>query len=83
MRHADVIDVRARIQWTFPLAIAQIVWCDGDNVVRELHPLDKTRSFEAGEFTWRVHAKNWRWVRLAVWDVAGNGAFINPRWRDD
>ena len=23
----------------------------------------------------------WQWARLAVWDVAGNGAFVNPHWR--
>src|SRR4051794_28508180 len=23
-------------------------------------------------------AKNWEWARMAVWDVAGNGAFVNP-----
>ena len=33
-----------------------------------------------GDFTFRGNAEgdNWPWARLAVWDVAGNGAFVNP-----
>ena len=23
-----------------------------------------------------------KWVRFAIWDVAGNGAFVQPRWLD-
>ena len=24
----------------------------------------------------------WTWARVAVWDVAGNGGFVNPVWRE-
>ena len=27
-----------------------------------------------------AEAENWKWSRVAVWDVAGNGAFVNPIW---
>jgi hypothetical protein len=28
-----------------------------------------------------VAAPGWTWARLAVWDVAADGAFTNPVWR--
>ena len=28
-------------------------------------------------------APGWKWARLAVWDVAADGAFTNPVWRKD
>jgi hypothetical protein len=40
--------------------------------------LTETRSFGSATFTWKTDAKDWKWARLAVWDIAGNGAFINP-----
>lgn len=27
-----------------------------------------------------MDAPGWRWARIAVWDIAGNGAFANPVW---
>ena len=68
-------------QWTFPLAIAEIVWSDGAKTHRETIPLSATREFGKRTFEWRAAASGWQWARLAVWDVAGNGAFINPVWR--
>ena len=32
------------------------------------------------QIEFEVPAPNWRWARLAVWDIAGNGAFANPVW---
>ncbi len=45
-------------------------------------PLDTTREFGEASFEWKVEAKNWRWARLAVWDVAADGVIGNPVWRD-
>jgi len=28
-----------------------------------------------------VEGGNWKWARLGVWDVAADGAFVNPVWR--
>jgi hypothetical protein len=75
------IRVRARIRWTFPLQFAEIVWGNGKATERKLLPLDTTRPFGDSEFNWTVDAKDWKWARFAVWDVAANGAFINPVWR--
>jgi hypothetical protein len=78
---ADEITVKARVQWTFPLAVADLVWGDGEKVSRTTPALDTTRPFGRNEFTWSAPARNWKWARLAVWDVAGNGALTNPVWR--
>ena len=34
------------------------------------------------EFTWQAKAPEWKWARLALWDIAGNGAFTTPIWRN-
>jgi hypothetical protein len=72
------IAVQARILHTFPLQMAEIVWGDGQQTYRKTIPLSDTHPF--GDFTFRGNAEgdNWTWARLAVWDVAGNGAFVNP-----
>lgn len=76
------IAVQARVQHTFPLEMAEIVWGDGKQTYRKTIPLTETHPF--GDFTfWGDAAEggSWTWARLAVWDVAGNGAFVNPVWR--
>ncbi len=78
---SDQISVQASAQWTFPLAFAEVIWGDGDDVHRETLPLVDTAAFGSQRFTWMVKAPGWKWARLAVWDVAANGAFVNPVWR--
>ncbi len=78
-RHEIV--AKARVQWTFPLRFAEIVWGDGQATHRELIELADTREFGNKTFEWRASASGWKWARVAVWDVAGNGAFVNPFWR--
>jgi hypothetical protein len=78
---AGEIAVRARIRWTFPLRFAEVVWSDGSAVQRKTVPLDRTRPFGESTFDWKVDAKGWKWARVAVWDIAANGAFVNPVWR--
>jgi len=67
-------------QWTFPLRFAEIVWSDGKTTHRETIPLSESREFGKRTFEWRAPAATWQWARVAVWDVAGNGAFVNPTW---
>jgi hypothetical protein len=74
-----VATVRAR--WTFPLRFAELVWGDGKTTHREVIELANTREFGSQQFEWRARAADWTWARIAVWDVAGNGAFVNPFWR--
>lgn len=85
MRPADGerIAVDARIRWTFPLRFAEVVWGDGSETHRKIFPLESTRPHGEQRFQWTVEAGNWRWARFAVWDIAANGAFINPIRRND
>ena len=72
------IQVKARIDHTFPLEMAEIVWGDGKETRRKLIPLTSTRSFEKYDFSAEVDAPGWKWARFAAWDVAADGAFVNP-----
>ena len=75
---AGEISIKVRAEWTFPLRLAQVVWGDGHESHWENLPLDTTREFGKGTFDWKVQAKNLKWARVAVWDIAGNGAFTQP-----
>jgi hypothetical protein len=77
----DSIHVKAEIGYTFPLQLAEIVWGDGTETHRQSIDLQSTHEFGHGDFGWDVDAPGWTWARLAVWDVAGDGAFTNPVWR--
>jgi hypothetical protein len=73
--------VNAAVRWTFPLALAEIVWGDGRETHHKMIDLTATPQFGSKEFTWALDEDSWKWARLAVWDVAGNGAFTNAFWR--
>ena len=74
----DDIDVSVEVRGTFPLQFAEVVWGDGRGTQRELVDLSETGQFSAGSYDWKVRAPGWTWARIAVWDVAANGAFVNP-----
>ena len=79
----DRLDVWMEVDWTFPLRFAEIVWGDeAGGTHREVTPLSRTRALGAGGFALAADAPGWTWARVAVWDVAGNGAFVNPTWRE-
>lgn len=73
--------IDAELQWTLPLARAEITWGSGEEVHHEVIELEQTRAHGSGRFEWRIPAPAWEWARVAVWDVAANGAFVNPVWR--
>jgi hypothetical protein len=77
----DRVKVHVSASYTFPLNIAEIVWGDGSRTQRKIFSLDTTREFGSRNFDWGADAPGWKWARLAVWDVAGDGAFTNPLWR--
>ena len=77
----DILKVNADVTWTFPLRMAEVVWGDGRETHHEIIPLDSTRGFGTKSFTWEVKAPQWTWARVAVWDIAADGAFTNPTWR--
>jgi hypothetical protein len=80
--NADLLTVKVAAVWTFPLRIAEIVWGDGKETHRHIIPLTDTKEFDQKEFTWQMTAPDWKWARLALWDIAGNGAFTTPTWKN-
>jgi hypothetical protein len=78
---AGKIIVDANAQYTYPLEMAEVVWGDGSQTSRKLIPLTDTHEFGEKSFHLSIDAKDWKWARFAIWDVAGNGAFTNPVWR--
>jgi hypothetical protein len=69
----------AEAEWTFPLEFAELVWSDdGSAIHRQIISATGLGAF--GHHTFRVpfDAAGKKWVRFAVWDSAGNGAFTQP-----
>jgi hypothetical protein len=76
--------VTADLEWTFPMAFAEVVWGEGDEVKRANFPLHETREL-AGKpqrFTWPVDLSRAKWVRFEAWDIARNGAFTPTAWME-
>jgi hypothetical protein len=67
-------------EWTFPLAFVEVVWGDGRTVHRKTIPATDLPPFGAKHFSIPFDATGNVWVRFAMWDVAGNGAFVQPVW---
>lgn len=68
----------ASIEYTFPLDFAELVWSDGSNVDRQILNLTDTTPFGTKTFRIPFDATGKKWVRFAVWDSAGNGAWLQP-----
>ena len=73
-------EVEFEINWTFPLAFAEIISGDGNQVFRESMDLSDRTEFGKERFTRSLDLRGKRWVRLEVWDSAANGAFTQPVW---
>jgi hypothetical protein len=68
----------AEAEWTFPLEFAELVWGDGDSVHREIVSATDLPAFGTKTFRIPFDAAGKKWVRFALWDSAGNGAFTQP-----
>jgi hypothetical protein len=68
----------ATIEYTFPLEFAELVWSDGTKVDRRIIDLTGTTAFGTTSFKVPFDATNKKWVRFAVWDSAGDGAWLQP-----
>lgn len=68
------------LDWTFPLAFAEVVTGDGRKVFRERIDLSSGKEFGRQEFRQTVDLRGKKWLRLEVWDSAANGAFSQPVW---
>ncbi len=72
--------INADVEWTFPLSFVEVVWGDGSTIDRQIISATDLPPFGTKHFTIPFDAKGKAWVRFAVWDSAGNGAFVQPVW---
>jgi len=70
--------ISADVEWTFPLEFAEVVWGDGQKTDRQIIPVTDLPAFGKHHFSIPFDATGRKWVRFAVWDSAGNGAFVEP-----
>jgi hypothetical protein len=66
------------VEWTYPLEFVELVWGDGDKVERQEISATDLAPFGNHRFRIPFDATGKKWVRFAVWDSAGNGAFTQP-----
>ncbi|PHS15402.1 MAG: hypothetical protein COA78_04905, partial [Blastopirellula sp.] len=71
-------EVRLDLKWTFPLAYADIIMGDGQNIKRQRVDLSATDSFGEISLKVDVDVSGQHWMRVEVWDIATNGAFTQP-----
>jgi hypothetical protein len=79
----DRPELRATLEWTFPLRFAEIISGDGSKVYRERIDLADTGPFGQRTLAVPCDLRGRKWVRLEVWDVATDGAFTQPVWLSD
>ena len=67
----------ATFSWTFPMAYAECVYSDGENVHSIRIPMNETKPYgrETVEFSF---PKGMKWARVFATDIAWNSAFGMP-----
>jgi hypothetical protein len=68
----------ADVEWTFPPEFAELVWGDGKTTERQTIPLRDLSPLNTRRFHIPFDTAGKKWIRFAVWDSAGNGAFTQP-----
>jgi len=68
----------ADAEWTFPLEFVELVWGDGKTTSRQTISVAGMAPFADHQFRIPFDGTGKKWVRFAVWDSAGNGAFTQP-----
>jgi hypothetical protein len=68
----------ADVEWTFPLEFAEIVSGDGQHTSRQRIAATDLPPFGKHHFQIPFNAEGKKWARFAVWDSAGEGAFVQP-----
>jgi len=72
--------VSADLEFTYPLEFVEVVWGDGKKVDRQVIRSTDTTAHGTKKISIPFDATGKSWVRFAVWDSAGNGAFVQPIW---
>lgn len=70
--------ITAEIEWTFPLEFVEVVWGDGFKTDRKIISTTDLPPFGKKKFEIPFDARGKEWVRLAAWDIATNGAMVQP-----
>jgi hypothetical protein len=70
----------ADLEWTYPLEMIEVVWGDGKKVDRQIIRATDTTAHGTRKYAVPFDATGKVWVRMSVWDSAGNGAFVQPVW---
>jgi hypothetical protein len=65
-------------EWTFPPEFTEIVWGDGNTTGRRVISATELLPFGSHRIRFPCDATGKKWVRFAMWDSAGNGAFTQP-----
>jgi len=68
----------AEVEYTYPLDFAELVWSDGNKVGRQIVSLKDTVAFGTHKLSIPFDSTGKKWVRLAIWDVADDGAWVQP-----
>jgi hypothetical protein len=76
----DSRTLTADVEWTYPPAFMEIVMGDGKKVVKQRVSLRDQTAFGSKHIAQTVNVAGMAWVRLSIWDVATNGAFVQPVW---
>lgn len=75
---AGGLSVGADLSWTYPLDFIEIVWGDGKTVQRKVIDATDLPPMGSRHITFPLTDRRARWVRIAAWDVAANGAVSQP-----
>jgi hypothetical protein len=70
--------VVADVEWTFPLEFVEVISGDGKKTDRQIISATDLPAFGKHRFQIPFDATGKKWVRIAVWDSAGNGAMVQP-----
>lgn len=70
--------ITADVEWTFPLDFVEVVWGDGKTTDRQIISTADLPAFGKKHFEIPFDATGKKWVRFAAWDIATNGAFVQP-----
>ena len=70
----------ADVNYTLPLEFVELVWGDGKTVERQVIPAADLPPAGTHRFVLPFDTANKAWIRFAVWDSSGNGAFLQPVW---
>jgi hypothetical protein len=70
--------ISADVEWTYPLNFVEVVWGDGKKTDRQIISTTDLPAFGKKRFQIPFDATGKKWVRFAAWDVATNGAFVQP-----